>query len=213
MQGIQERRNEKVKQFGKILKFELKNYAKNKAFVGVTLFLILVIAVIMFFPRITAAFESDEGSVDADTTLPVMLVRADDPSSSETVRETFAAAFAGYDVQITDEELDVIKEKITSADAECAFVMNGAASFTYYVNNLSMYDTNPDIATGVLQQIYQMNAMIGGGMSPEEAVDVMSIQIDAQVESLGKDQMQNFFYTYIMIFALYMVIMLYGWWQ
>jgi ABC-2 type transport system permease protein len=30
------------------------------------------------------------------------------------------------------------------------------------------------------------------------------------VESLGKDQMQNFFYTYIMIFALYMVILLYG---
>lgn len=198
-----------MKQFGKILKFELKNYAKNKAFVGVTVFLMVVIAIVMFFPRITALFQSDDTS-DTTADLSVMLVKADDPTQVDMVKETFAASFTDYDVQITDEEISVIKDKITSGDVECAFVMTGATSFTYYVDNLSMYDMNPDIATGVLQQIYQMNAMIGGGMSQEDAAGVMSIQIDTEVESLGKDQMQNFFYTYIMIFALYMVILLYG---
>ena len=198
-----------MKQFGKILKFELKNYAKNKAFVGVTIFLMVVIAVVMFFPRISAMFKSNDTS-DTTTDLSVMLVKADDATQADMVKETFAAAFTDYDVQITNDEISVIKDKITSGDVECAFVMNEATSFTYYVDNLSMYDTNPDIATGVLQQIYQMNAMINGGMTQEDAAGVMSIQIDAQVESLGKDQMQNFFYTYIMIFALYMVILLYG---
>lgn len=198
-----------MKQFGKILKFELKNYAKNKAFVGVTIFLMLVIAVIMFFPRITALFASDDTS-DAAADLSVMLIKADDPAQADLVRETFAASFTDYDVQITDAEISAIKDKITSGEIACAFVMNGATSFTYYVDNLSMYDSNPDIATGVLQQIYQLNAMIGGGMSAEDAAGVMSIQIEGEVESLGKDQMQNFFYTYIMIFALYMVILLYG---
>ena len=198
-----------MKQFGKILKFELKNYAKNKAFVGITIFLMVVIAVVMFFPRISAMFKSDDTS-DTSTDLSVMLVKADDPTQADMVIDTFAAAFTDYDVQITNDEISVIKDKITSGDVECAFVMNEATSFTYYVDNLSMYDTNPDIATGVLQQIYQMNAMINGGMTQEDAAGVMSIQIDAQVESLGKDQMQNFFYTYIMIFALYMVILLYG---
>ena len=198
-----------MKQFGKILKFELKNYAKNKAFVGVTIFLMVVIAIIMFFPRITALFESDDTS-NTTADLSVMLVKADDPTQADMVKETFAASFTDYDVQITDVEISVIKDKITSGDVECAFVMNGATSFTYYVDNLSMYDMNPDIAIGVLQQIYQMNAMINGGMSAEDAAGVMSIQIDAEVESLGRDQMQNFFYTYIMIFALYMVILLYG---
>ncbi len=198
-----------MKQFGKILKFELKNYAKNKAFVGVTIFLMVVIAIVMFFPRITALFESDDTS-DTTTDLSIMLVKADDSTQADMVKETFAASFTDYDVQITDAEISVIKDKITSGDVECAFVMTGATSFTYYVDNLSMYDMNPDIATGVLQQIYQMNAMINGGMSAEDAAGVMSIQIDGEVESLGKDQMQNFFYTYIMIFALYMVILLYG---
>ena len=198
-----------MKQFGKILKFELKNYAKNKAFVGVTIFLMVVIAIVMFLPRITALFESDDPS-DTTADLSVMLVKADDLTQADMVKETFAASFTDYDVQITDAEISVIKDKITSGDVECAFVMTGVTSFTYYVDNLSMYDMNPDIATGVLQQIYQMNAMINGGMSAEDAAGVMSIQIDGEVESLGKDQMENFFYTYIMIFALYMVILLYG---
>ncbi len=199
-----------MKQFGKILKFELKYYFKNKVFIGVTAFLMVLIAVVMFFPRIISSFEMGDNSADTPADLSVMLVKADDTTQADMVRETFAASFTDYDVQITEEEISAIKDKITSGDAECAFVLTGSTSFTYYVDNLSMYDTNPDIATGVLQQIYQMNAMINGGMSAEDAAGVMSIQIEGEVESLGKNQMQNFFYTYIMIFALYMVILLYG---
>ena len=198
-----------MKQFGKILKFELKYYLKNKVFVGVTIFLVLLIAAVMFFPRISAMFEKGDVT-DTPTDLPVMLVKADDPAQTEMVRETFAAAFTGYDVQSTDAEIGDITGKITSEDVECAFVMTGPTSYTYYVNNLSMYDSNSAIADEVLQQIYQMNAMINGGMTAEQAGEVMSNQITGEVESLGKDQFQNFFYTYIMIFALYMVILLYG---
>lgn len=198
-----------MKQFGKILKFELKYYLKNKVFVGVTIFLVLLIAVVMFFPRITTLFETND-TADTPADLPVMLVMAEDPTQADVVRETFAAAFLDYDVQSFGDDVSAIKDKITAGEAECAFVMTGPTSFTYYVNNLSMYDMNSEIATEVLQQIYQMNAMISGGMTAEQAGEVMNIQITGEVESLGKDQMQNFFYTYIMIFALYMVILLYG---
>ena len=198
-----------MKQFKKILKFELKNYMNNKVFVGVTIFLVLLIAAVMFFPRISGLFSSGD-SGEQPTDLPVMLVKADDPSQAEMVRETFAAAFADYEVQSTDADIADIKDKITSEDVECAFVMTGPTTYTYYVNNLSMYDTNSAVANEVLQQIYQMNAMINGGMTQEQAGEVMSIQITSEVENLGKDQIQNFFYTYIMIFALYMVILLYG---
>ena len=198
-----------MKQFGKILKFELKYYFKNKVFVGVTIFLVVLIAAVMCFPRISAAFDSGEpGSTPVD--LPVMLVKAEDPARAEMVRQAFAAAFTDYNVQSTNEDTDSVKGKIASRDAACAIVMTGPTSFTYYVDNYQMYDMNTEIATEVLQQIYQMNAMISGGMTAEQASEFMRIQITGDVESLGKDQMQNFFYTYIMIFALYMVILLYG---
>ena len=199
-----------MKQFGKILKFELTSYVKNKAFVGITLFLVLAITVVMFFPRISTLFKEEHDTAAPSEGSAVMLVKADDSVQADMVKAAFDAAFADYDVRITTENINDISKKIMSGGAECAFVMTSPTEFTYYVNNLSMYDMNTDIAVGVLQQIYQMNAMISGGMSAEDASSVMNIQINGNVESLGKDQMQNFFYTYIMIFALYMVILLYG---
>ncbi len=47
-------------------------------------------------------------------------------------------------------------------------------------------------------------------MTYEEAGAALTAPVTHETESLGKDQMKNFFYTYIMIFALYMVILLYG---
>ena len=198
-----------MKQFGKILKFELKGYMRNKVFVGITIFLVVAIAIVMFIPNIIAAFESDEGDV-TPTDLPTMLVYAEDENLSAIVKEYFGNAFVDYNVKVAEGSVEDLKDDIISGNAECAFVMNSASSYTYYVNNLSMYDMNTEVANTVLQEVYRINAMVQNGLTPEQAGEIMSVQIESGTETLGKDQMQNFFYTYIMIFALYMVILLYG---
>ena len=199
-----------MKQFGKILKFELKGYMRNKVFVGITIFLVVAIAVVMFIPNIIAAFESDDEGNATPTDLPTMLVYAEDENLSAIVKEYFGNAFVDYNVKVAEGSVDDLKNDIISGNAECAFVMNSASSYTYYVNNLSMYDMNTEVASSVLQEVYRINAMIQNGVAPEQAGAIMSVQIESSTETLGKDQMQNFFYTYIMIFALYMVILLYG---
>ena len=198
-----------MKQFGKILKFELKGYLKNKIFVGFTLFFIAMIAVVMFLPNIISTISSDRGD-DASADRPVMLVYVEDAELTSIVNEYFVAAFTDYNVEITSDGVSEIKNKIVSGEAECAFVMSSASSYTYYVNNLSMYDTNVSIANTVLQEVYRINTMIKEGLTSEQVGAIMSVQIAGSTETLGKDQAENFFYTYIMIFALYMVILLYG---
>lgn len=89
-------------------------------------------------------------------------------------------------------------------------IIDGLFENTYYVDNLSIYDENMEIANGVLQNIYRVNAMLREGMTEEQVGEIMAVQITGEAASLGKDQMQNYWYTYIMIFALYMVILLYG---
>lgn len=205
-----------MKQFGKILKFELKGYLRNKIFVGITIFLVVAIAIAMFIPNILDLVKSSEaegentsaGVVSSDR--PIMLVHAEDDSLAELVKQYFTEAFAGYDVRVAEGTVEDVKTQITEGVAECAFSMNSANSYTYYVNNLSMYDMNAETANAVLQEVYRVNAMVQSGLSPEQAGAIMQVQIESQTETLGKDQMQNFFYTYIMIFALYMVILLYG---
>ncbi len=198
-----------MKQFLIILKFELQHYFKNKIFAGITIFLVLAIGVVMFFPRISGLFKNESESTEPEQR-EVMLVAAETPEEGEVLEQVFGAAFEDYNVQATTEGVEAIKEQILSGEAECAFVITGGMSYTYYVNNLSMYDNNTSIADELFQNIYRMSAMVEKGIAPMEAGSILSVQIEHEVESLGKDQMQNFFYTYIMIFALYMVILLYG---
>lgn len=198
-----------MKQFSKILKFELKYYFKNKIFVGVTIFLVLLISVLMFLPQILNIFRGDK-EADAAAELPVMLLKTEISEQAEPVKEAFDAAFPNYDIQSTQESLEEMQEKITSGSAECAFVVGGMTSYKYYVDNLSMYDSNMETADTVLQNLCRMNLMAENGLTAEKAGEIMSVQIENDAVSLGKDQMQNYWYTYIMIFALYMVILLYG---
>ena len=101
----------------------------------------------------------------------------------------------------SSEEDEEVKKQITSGSAECAFVMDGADSYTYYVNNLSMYDSNTEIANTVLQEVYRVTAMVQYGMTPEQADNIMSTQIESHTTTLGKDQMQNFFHVEYRVFS------------
>ena len=197
-----------MKQFGKILKFELTYYMKNKIFIGTTLLLVLVIAAVMCWPMYSGLFQKDETTDPAD--LPVMLVASQPGEDAALIENAFRQAFPGYVVRVSDAEDEELREAVISGEAGCAFVLESDDAFTYYVNNLSMYDTNAATAQSAMQRLYQTRALLASGMSPQDASAVMDVSIRATVTSLGKNQADNFFYTYVMIFALYMVIMLYG---
>ncbi len=198
-----------MKQFGKILKFELKNYFTNKVFVGITIFLMLAIIVVMCLPRIIGLFESDDSFEEIPTEKPVMLVGGS-ADIFNLALQMFSEAFVDYDVQKTASNPEEIKNQIITGEADCAFYLDDSITYKYYVNNLSMYDSNTLIADELLRTAYRMFQMMENGISPEEAGNIMNVVISSETVNLGVDQMENFFYTYIMIFALYMVILLYG---
>ena len=79
-----------MKQFLKIFKFELKSYLSNKVFVGVTLFLVVAIALVMFAPRIISSFESGETEETPSGEKPVMLILSEE--NAEAVAAVFAAS-------------------------------------------------------------------------------------------------------------------------
>ena len=97
-----------MKQFSTILKFELKYYLKNKIFVGITVFLVILIIAVMSLPRLIEFFTKDEPTPDtsidildpdinegigdnSDVTsnLPVMLIKSESSEKSEVIKRVF----------------------------------------------------------------------------------------------------------------------------
>ncbi len=194
-----------MKQFGKILKFELQGYFTNKIFLGVTALFMVLLVFVMFFPQIRDAFNGDSDTASDEK--PVMLVCSNIGDYDVAVRTAFMSAFTDYQVELFEGD---VEQKILSGEAECAFVVDSLTSYKYYVNNLSMYDANTAIADEVLTGIYRMDMLLKTGLSEQEVEQILSPDIVRETKMLGKDQSKNFFYTYFMLMALYMVIILYG---
>lgn len=206
-----------MKQFWTIFKFELAGYFKNKIFIGVTVSMVAALVILIFIPNIVSLVKKDSGNHAEETmqdsdneNKSIMLISSEDDELSAMAQPAFASAFSDYQVKTLNEPVETIKQQILDGSAECVFVLDSASSYTYYVNNLSMYDQNASIADMLLEDIYRSSAMAKKGMTQQEISDILNVQIQGRVTALGADQMKNFFYTYIMIFALYMVIIVYG---
>ncbi len=216
-----------MKRFRTVLKFELRGYFTNKVFVGVTVALMVLIAAVLFFPCAAEFFTGifgdgeaeipDDGSyIEGDVNrdeLAVMLVSAPD-DVKDAVIGSFTAAFVDYNVSAADDGIEEIKTRVTDGDAECAFVLDSPTSFTYYSTTDAMFDGNPDLAAELLRSVYITSAMIGAGISADDAIDILSVPIEQNTVTLGASGSGNFvatlIYTYIMVYALYVVIIVYG---
>lgn len=199
-----------MRQFPTILSYELKNYFKNKVFVGSTLFIVAVLAIVMFLPNLMDFFGSMGSGQEDSTQQSVILVSAPSQELGEGIVQAFTTAFPDRSVTLTQDAIDQIKAQVSDGRADCAFVFDSLTSYTYYVLNRSLYDQTTQTANQVLVGLAQVEAMAQQGLTIDQASQILSLQIDTKEELLGVDQAQNYWYTYIMIMALYMVIMLYG---
>lgn len=198
-----------MKQFFNIFKFEFGSYLKNKVFIGVTLALILVVGVVLFWPRISNAVGFGDSTESSDDKSVVLLADETSADAQQTL-EMFQAAMQDYTIELTDKSAEELKKSVDNEECESAILITGKTTYQYIVKNLGMYDSTTEIVDEIMQTKYRIESMTNLGVAPDKAGEILSAQIESEVIQTGKDQMKNFFYTYVLIFALYMAILLYG---
>ena len=197
-----------MRQFRTILGFELQNYFKNKIFVSVTIIIMLAVAGVMFYPRVASFFT--QGNEAGQSDRPIMLVATDSSElPTSTTEAVFRRSFPHYQIKVTTDRVEQVKEQVKSGKAKYALVLSDT-SYTYYVNGLVMADSNVATANSAVKDLYQLKMLRRHGLSAEQAGQVMTIQIKPNVQNLGKDQTKNFYSAFIMIYALYVAVMTYG---
>lgn len=195
-------------QFRTILGFELQNYFKNKIFVSVTIIIMLAVAGVMFYPRVASFFTQGNEAGQGDR--PIMLVATDSSElPTSTTEAVFRRSFPHYQIKVTTDRVEQVKEQVKSGKAKYALVLSDT-SYTYYVNGLVMADSNVATANSAVKDLYQLKMLRRHGLSAEQAGQVMTVQIKLNVQNLGKDQTKNFYSAFIMIYALYIAVMTYG---
>lgn len=213
-----------MKQFLIVLKFELNNYFKNKSFVLTTFILAFIIAAVVIVPTlIPGLLEDDSESVEPGTSEELVIGGEEDAVSEEDLSSygicvaadakdvnldmVYAAFPADWEVYESEDE---IKAAVEAGDVKAGFVMASATEVTYVVNDLSMYDYLADMFADTLSEAYKQQYLLDKGLTAEEILESESFYVNVTDEVLGKDGGENYWYTYVLVFVVYFLIIFYG---
>lgn len=197
-----------MKQFWSILKFEYLNYAKTKVFVILTALLVVVMGVVLFFPRFSSG--GGQAAPAEPSERETIALYAEEAGAAEELQPLLEAALPEYQFIVSNSGQEGLSQQVDSGEYKAAILLHSPTSYSYLVKNVSMYDNTQTVVEQALISKYQTDAMESLGIPPEEAVSILTVEISGETVSTGKNQMENFFYTYILIILLYMAIVLYG---
>lgn len=208
-----------MKQFFNVLSFELSNYFKNKGYMISTILFSLLLIVGLSLPsffdmsklipqlsqnNLESSESIDETSKKDKTNYVIM-----DTNNIISDKSILEAAFSNSNWTIVSSKAEA-ENLIKSGDAKAGFIIESVNKYSYLVDNLSFTDNNQIILESLLSSLNQQIYASNHNLDINDLQSVINPSFDYDVTILGKDSSNNFFYVYILVFAMYMMILLYG---
>ena len=195
-----------MKQFFRVFRFEYGNYAKDKIFIGLTAVLLALVTTVLFFPRFKG---EDGGSIFAgESETPVLAVI--DNTEDGGIAEFLSNAMQGYEIKSAEGDIESAKSLAENGEYEAIIVVTSPLEYTYVVKNMGLYDSTSAMLDELLLTRYRTLYMAKAGLTNEQITALTASAVHSESVIVGQDQTQSFFYTYLLMFLLYMAVLMYG---
>lgn len=198
-----------MKSFLTVLKFEMMHYFKNKVFLISTIILVALISIGLTVPTIMDMFENDETEVNKDSEEEATLYGLYDPQGLIEDINFLEGNFYLGDLVLVDDS-QVLTEKVESEAYAGGYIMKTPTSYQYIVLNNEMSDGGVNAFDAAYEITFQRQGFESKGIEFESIVSLINPHFTKEVDILGKDSAGNYLYTYILVFGLYMIIIMYG---
>ncbi len=203
-----------MRKFSIVLKYELKEYFSNKAFMALTLALALLGGVLLFLPRF----------VDMSGFTGVKVVGGEDVSEQLSDEEKDNFGYVDLAGVVREEILQQIfpgsiwhrlesaedLESAVRAGYAAGFLVTGPAQYEYYVFNKAMTDSNTALFNRAMRLFYRMDYCAEKGLDFNELTAAYETPIDVTEQILNKDSSSNYWYCYVLVIIVFMLIVYYG---
>lgn len=200
-----------MKQILTVLRFEFLNLVKNKIFMAITIGMVIVMGVVLSFPRIMNVFDKGEEKESQSTsteTKETIALTGNISGDANSLKAFLESQIPGVTIKI-DNGNDVNK-KVQSNEYVSAISLKDNGNYDYIVNTRKMTDHLYGNVYEAMNNKYKVDQMTELGVKDSNATKILSSSVVANTIELGKSQTKSFFYTYIVIFLLYMCIIIYG---
>lgn len=201
-----------MKSFLTVLKFEIMHYLKAKVFQITTIILLAMVVIGLSIPTILESFDKGD---DSDTTgsyeetTDVTYYGLYDPSDFiqdiDMLSQSFyLGEFKNY------ESLEDLKADVTSGSISGGYALNSPTDYQYIMLNNEMMDNGSYAFDQAYTYVYRVQVLNEKGIAYKDVEEVLYPNFNVTYDVLGKDSAANYWYTYILVFGLYMAIIMYG---
>ena len=198
-----------MKHILQVLKFEYLNCIKNKAFIITTAIIMILILCMSFVPAIIMDMTKSDGDT-VEGEMNVIGIVDNAYHDSDLITKSFEKDYPHSVIQVTQESLDEVKEKVDKSEYTFAVILNTPISFTYVTKNNAIMNEETMTITNSVQRIYRAVNFEKYGVDYDRTSTILDAPIISEVVTTGTDQTKNYFSTYILVMILYMAIVMYG---
>jgi ABC-2 type transport system permease protein len=211
-----------MKQFFAVLRFELNGYFKSKVYLVMTAIFVVIFMAVLSFPTIKAMFSGQEAPA-AETPVSKAEQLAAQPSGKDVIAIVnqngalsdeglvlLANAMNGKTLRLTADDAAAVRGQVQNGEYAGALIINGPQSATYIARNLELGDTTVSSLYTAMTDVARYEALSARDITQADALAILNPDVSISVDNLGVSQTETFFYTYILLMALYMAIVIYG---
>lgn len=200
-----------MRQFINVLKFELGNYFKNRSFVVVTVLLMIAAFAAVAIPAVLMDnSKSEEAQTEAEASEDDTAAMAIfDGQGIFSEGSGIADLLPMYEWTVCSSE-DELRDLVREESVEAGVVVTGPTSYQYIVENNEMFSNTQSMFEEALATKYREAALTEQGIDAAAVEAIYNTPMQSELIIQGKDSQNNFWYTYVLTFALYVLILFYG---
>lgn len=190
----------------KVFMFELKSILSKKSMIVTTAVISVILIIVTTIPTIISLFDDGENTPIPTDKISLMgsgIVILNDAVTAEELDLFFV------DVEIFDSESDV-RKALSNEKISQAFIITSPTSLTTIVINRDLYSNASYPLQNALTQLQIQRNLIELELDPIKVSQAYNVNITLSEEVIGKDASDSFLIAYVLMFAVYMLVIMYG---
>ena len=199
-----------MKQIKNVFAFELRSILSKKSVIITTVLFAAVFFIATSIPTIVSLFDNDDV--------------VDETNQDQQIDNGFSFEGSGFYFESGDvdkftfvslggkeyQSADKLREDVANQEISAGFIITSPTSFDSIVLDRSWVIFEAQMVSSYLQSLQIDKNLIEADLDPQTVSQAMNVTIDSNEIVLGRDSSSSFFVSVILMFAVYMLVIMYG---
>ncbi|AZK44685.1 ABC transporter permease [Erysipelothrix piscisicarius] len=194
-----------------VFKFEFLEMLRKRSVKVTTLILFMAVLFITSIPTIQTFFKEDPSS-EPQTGEVVTEIRNEWGFifEDESIDKAMFASMLGLDHLKQFDSETTMKTSLLNKEIKKGFILHSSTAYKALTIDKDMFGFEDGIIEDTLKTMAIDENFKANNIDVNEARNAMNVSITSEVETIGKDSSQGFFIAYVIMFAMYMLILFFG---